>query len=247
MATALENRDGKRTGIIIIILLIVVVLVIAFILGGTQGIFGVIKVFIGIMLFVGFIGLIVYVIYFLFIKKFPRNLPFENWKEYKESCLDNGSDMMEDLVLTGDKKHSAKSFFKIKGYLRVLGFNGKPYDMFCGKKSPNNPFEEYKIVMLEPDQHSDLIGDVYIDGISLVKKYGFYFLNTNMMDWEAIDKTIAMDTYRTLMYETLGDLKSIVDRAVGISPDEIRARNADKLMKIPQLQGQQPPPNQGGQ
>lgn len=247
MATALESRDNRKTGIIIIIAVIVIVLIIAFIIGGTQGIFGVIKVFIGIMLFVTFIGMIVYVVWFLFIKKQRRDLPFENWKDYKESCLDNGSDLMEDLVLSGDKKHSAKSFFKIKGYLRVLGFNGKPYDMFCGKKSPNNPFEEYKIVMLEPEQHSDLIGDVYIDGISLVKKYGFYFLNTDMMDWNAIDKTIAMDTYRTLMYETLGDIKSIVDRATGLDPEIIKERQRDKLMKIPQLQGQQPPPQQGGQ
>jgi hypothetical protein len=98
--------------------------------------------------------------------------------------------------------------------------------------------------MLRPDQHSDLIGDVYVYGISLIMKYGFYFLNTDMLDFKAIDKTVANDTYRTLMYETLGDMKQIVDRSIGLDEAYRKEQMNQKLLKIPMMSGQQPQQNQ---
>lgn len=239
MANAFSNKDSKRTAIVIIIISIVVILILSLLFGGAEGLFGVLKFFLTLAFVVAFIGGIVYVVYYLFIKKHPRNIPYENWKDYLKSALDNGADMMQELILTGDKFHSAKSFMTIKGYLRIKAFDGSEYDLFVGKKSPMNFLEEHKIVMLKPDQHSELIGDVYVEGISLIKKYGFYFLNQSMMDFETIDQTVAMDTFRSLMYETLGDIKQITDRAIGLDP-EFRKRQLDsKLLKIPQLAGQQ--------
>ncbi len=156
-----------------------------------------------------------------------------------KSAKDNGSDMMTDLVLMGDKYHSAKRFMTIKGYLRIMAFDGNDYDLFVGKRSTNNPFEEDKVVMLLPDQHSDLIGEVYCYGISLVQKYGYYFLNTHMMDHKAIDEHIAKDTFRTTMYYLLGDMKGLIDRSTGLDPDFNKERQREKLLKIPVLQGQE--------
>lgn len=204
-----------------------------------QGIMGIVKAFFVIAMIVVFFGFLFYIIYFLFFRKIRRDLTFENWKSYLKSAEDNGADMMEDLILHGDKNHSSKRFMTIKGYLRIKSFDGKDYDMFVGKRNMNNPFEEAKIIMLTPDQHSDLIGDVFVYGISLILKFGYYFLNDTMLDFKAIDKHVANDTFRTLMYETLGDMKGIMDRAVGISPEEIKLRSQDKLLKIPQLSGQQ--------
>ena len=137
---------------------------------------------------------------------------------------------------------------RIQGYLRIQGFDGKEYDMFVGKRNPNNFIEEHKVIMLEPQQHSDLVGDVYVYGISLIMKYGYYFLNTTQLDFNAIDKTVINDTFRTLMYETLGDMKGIMDRAVGVDPEVIKQRNSEKLLKIPMLSGQQNSnQNQGNQ
>lgn len=247
---AFTNRDSKKTGIILVVIILVVILVVAFIAGGAQGFWGVLKFFLMACMVVGFIGLIFYVVWFLFFKKNKQDIPYENWKAYLRSALDNGADMMEELILTGDKNHSAKRFMTIKGYLRVMGFDGQEYDMFVGKRgSALNFLEEYKIIMLKPNQHSDLLGDVYTYGISLIMKYGYYFLNTSMLDFNAIDKSIANDTFRTIMYYTLGDMKGLMDRATGLDAEYAKRLSENKLLKIPILSGQQqqPPPNNGGQ
>jgi len=247
MADALSNKDSKRNGIMLIALLFVVILVLSFVFGGAQGLFGVIKFFLTLSLVVGFFGFVFYVIYYLFFKKHRRDVPYENWKSYLQSALDNGADMMDEFILTGDKMHSAKRFFTVKGYLRVRGFDNQEYDVFVGKRNPMNFLEEYKIVMLKPTQHSDLVGDVYVYGISLIMKYGYYFLNTEMLDFKGIDKSIALDTFRTIMYETLGDMKGLLDRATGLDAEFSKQRQQEKLLKIPVLSGQQqnnPPNNQ---
>lgn len=238
---AFDNKESRRIAIIILVIVVVVILVLALLFGGTQGLFGIIKFFITIGLVFAFFGFAFWVVWFIFIKKHKKDIPFENWKGYLKSAIDNGSDMMNELVLTGDKYHSSKTFMTIKGYLRIKGFDGKEYDLFAGKKNPMNLFEDYKIVMLRPDHHSDLIGDVYTYGISLIKKYGFYFLNTTMMDFDGIDKAVAKDTYRTLLFDTLGDMKQITDRAIGLDPEYRKEQMQQKLLKIPVLSGQQPP------
>jgi uncharacterized membrane protein YhdT len=235
--SAFDNKESKRNAIILMVLVVVIILIISFFLGGANGLFGIIRFFMSLMLFVGFITLIVFVVYFIFFKKHRRDIPFENWKDYKKSALQNGADLMDELILVGDKHHSAKRFMTIKGYLRVMNFSGEEYDMFVGKRSSINPFEEHKIVMLKPDHHSDLIGDVYVKGISLIQKYGYYWLNSQMLEFQSIDMNVAMDTYRTLMYDTLGDMKQVVNRAIGIDPDFRREQLAQKLLKIPSLQG----------
>lgn len=244
MANAFDNKQSKKTGIMLVIIIFVIILILSFIFGGVEGIFGVIKFFLTASLIVGFFAFVFYVIYYLFFKKFRRDIPFENWKSYRRSALDNGADMMDELILTGDKYHSAKRFMTIKGYLRILGFDGKEYDMFVGKRNSVNPLEEHKIVLLQPKEHSDLIGDVYVYGISLIMKYGYYFLNTEMLDYKGIDKSVASDTFRTIMYETLGDMKGLLDRATGLDAEFSKQRQSEKLLKIPVLSGQQQPPSQ---
>jgi len=245
MVTAFENKESKKTGIFLILILIVVVLIIAFVVGGMGGIFGIIKAFFTIGLIVGFFAFLFYIVWFLFFKKQKIDIPYLNWKSYLKSAEDNGADMMEDLILTGDKYHSSKRFMTIKGYLRIKSFDGKDYDMFVGKRNVSNPFEEAKIVMLAPTQHSDLIGDVFVYGISFILKYGYYFLNDTMLDFNAVDKAVASDTFRTVMYQTLGDMKGIMDRAVGLDTEFLKQQQSQKLLKIPILSGQQN--NQGNQ
>lgn len=244
MVNAFDNKDTKRTGLLLIGILFIIILILSFIFGGVEGIFGVIKFFLTLSLIVGFFGFVFYVVYFLFFKKIRRDIPYENWKSYLRSALDNGADMIDELILTGDKFHSAKRFMTVKGYLRVLGFDNQEYDVFVGKRNPMNFLEEYKIVMLKPDEHSDLIGDVYVKGISLIIKYGYYFLNTEMLDFKGIDKSVASDTFRTIMYETLGDMKGLLDRATGLDAEFSKQRQSEKLLKIPVLSGQQQPSNQ---
>jgi len=147
---AFTNKESSKTGIILIIVIVVIILILSFVFGGVDGFLGIIKFFITFSLIVGFIGLLIYVVYYLFFRVNRRDIPFENWKSYRASALENGSDMMEELVLTGDQMHSAKRFFTIKGYLRIKGFDGKEYDLFVGKRNPANFLEEYKIVMLNP-------------------------------------------------------------------------------------------------
>jgi hypothetical protein len=242
---AFDSKQGQRNAIILIIILVVIILILSFVFGGVEGIFGVLKFFITLSLVVGFLAFLFYIVYYLFFKKFPRDIPYENWKSYKKSALDNGADMMDELVLSGDKRHASKRFMTVKGYLRILAFDNNEYDMFVGKRNSWNPFEEHKIVVLAPEEHSDLVGNVYVYGISLILKYGFYFLNSTMLDYKAIDKHVASDTFRTIMYETLGDMKGLLDRATGLDAEFSKQRQAEKLLKIPVLSGQQQPPQQG--
>lgn len=247
MVTAFDNRDTKRTAITLIVIIVVIILILAFLFGGATGLFGVIKFFITASLIIGFFAFVFYVVWFIFFKKTPRNIPYENWKSYLKSARDNGSDMMEEMILTGDASHSAKRFMTIKGYLRIKAFDGLEYDFFVGKRSSMNFMEDWKIVVLKPDQHTDLIGDVYVYGISLIMKYGYYFVNSTMLDFDAIDKTVAMDTYRTLMYETLGDMKGLLDRATGLDAEFRKEQLQSKLLKIPVLSGQQQQQQQNNQ
>lgn len=236
---ALTDKSSQKTGIILIIILFIVILVISFFFAGVEGLFGVLKFFITLSLIVTFIGFVFYIVYFLFFKKHRRDIPYENWKAYMKSAIANGSDMMDELILTGDKNHSAKRFMTIKGYLRIKAFDGKDYDLFVGKRTTWNPLEDYRIVMLRPKQHSDLIGDVYVYGISLIYKYGFYFVNDTMLDFDAIDRSVAKDTFRTVTYELLGDMKGMLDRATGLDAEFSKQRQQEKLLKIPVLSGQQ--------
>jgi hypothetical protein len=229
---------------VLITILVIIILILSFVFGGFTSVFNVLKFFITFALVVGFLGFVFYIVYYLFFKKHPRNLVYENWKTYMKSAIANGSDMMDELILTGDKHHSAKRFMTIKGYLRIMAFDGKEYDLFVGKRTTWNPLEDYRIVMLRPQQHSDLIGDVYVYGISLIFKYGFYFVNDSMLDFEAIDKSVAKDTFRSVTYELLGDMKGLMDRATGLDAEWSKQRASEKLLKIPVLSGQQPQQNQ---
>lgn len=239
---AFDNKDSGKMAIFLIVIVILIIFIISFLVGGVHGILGIIKFFIIFSMIVTFFGFVFYVIYYLFFKTHKKDVPHINWKSYLRSALDNGSDMMTDLVLMGDKNHSSKRFMTIKGYLRIMSFEGLQYDMFVGKRSSTNPFEDYKIVLLRTNEHSDLIGEVYVYGISLIIKFGYFFLNSEMLDYKGIDKMVEYDTYRTVMYETLGDLKGIMDRATGLNPDNIMEKQREKLLKIPMLTGQRQEP-----
>lgn len=239
---AFDNKDSGKMAMFLVVIVIIIIFIISFLAGGVNGILGILKFFIIFSMIVTFFGFVFYVVYYLFFKKHRKDIPHINWKNYLRSALDNGSDMMTDLVLMGDKNHSSKRFMTIKGYLRIKSFEGLEYDMFVGKRSTTNPFEDYKVVLLRTTEHSDLIGEVYVYGISLIMKFGYYFLNSEMLDYKGIDKMVEYDTYRTVMYETLGDLKGIMDRATGLDPEFNKARQQEKLLKIPILTGQQPPP-----
>jgi hypothetical protein len=236
---AIENPEAKKKAIILIGILVALVILVAFLLGGFQGFIGLIKTIIIIGFVVAFIGFIVYVVWWIFIRKHKKDIPYANLKNYIQSAISNGKDYMDGLILTGDKKHSPKTFMKIKGYLRTRLFNGEERDMFVGKKNPLNPFEEWKVVMISPDDHSDLIGDVYIDGFSLIKRWGYYWLHTDLMETEKIDKQVTFDAYRTLLYDTLGDFKGIVDRSMGLDIEFSREMKKEKVLKIPVLSGQE--------
>lgn len=236
---ALTDGESKKKGFFMVFAIFFIIAILSFLMGGIGGIFSILKWFIYASLIIGFLGLVFYVVYYLFFKPHRIDITYENKKDYIQSAKDNGADMINDIYLTGDKNHSAKKFMTVTGYLRILSFDNKEFDLFVGKRSTANPFEEDKVIMLEPKQHSDLIGDVYIYGISLIQKYGYYFLNSSMMDYNAIDKQVAQDTFRTVMYYNLGDMKGLIDRATGLDPDYAKERQREKLLKIPVLSGQE--------
>jgi hypothetical protein len=236
---AIENPQARKKAVILVVLLIVIIIAVAILLGGFQGVIGLIKTVIILAFITGFIGFIVYIVYFIFFKAHKKDIPFANLKNYVQSALANGNDLMDNLVLTGDKKHSPKKFIKIKGYLRTKLFSGEERDLFVGKKNPLNPFEDWKVILIDPEDHSDLIGDVYVKGFSLIKRWGYYWLHTDILKADDIDKNITFDTYRTLLYDTLGDFKSIVDRSMGLDIEFSREMKKEKVLKIPVLSGQQ--------
>jgi hypothetical protein len=180
--------------------------------------------------------------------------------------------MMRDLYFTGDKEHGEFRVGKIIGYcqlqsykdlnrianlskeelelLEKKGIDPSNYiikeDCFIFKRMGFLGFlEPPKVLRTLEDEHSQLIGDVKIFAVSMIKKYDYYWPNRGHLDIARIDTAIIREAWRGQIHQFLKDMVAINQRAAGLDADHRKDLENRKLLKLPSPMGE-PQERQGG-
>jgi hypothetical protein len=224
--------------IVVVIIIVVVLGVIAYFLAGARGLAGIFNFMKWALIGVFIIGLAVWGVWYLFIRKMRDDRVALNSQKIIEQAKLTKPEFLGDLYLSGDKEHPQIRMGKIIGYTRIKNIQNQEEDVFCWKKAgfPMSLFEEPKAIRVHPDKHSDMIGDVVIEAISLVSHGGFYYVNQEHLNVEMIDRTIKTEILRQYTMDVLRDVKIISDEAIGINPEHQRYMEGKSLLKIPSRQ-----------
>lgn len=225
----------KKSVIIYILLGVIILGVASYFLLGTRGVVAMMRTLRTLVIWTIVIGIAVYGVWYFFIRKERDDRVHLNAKRVIEQSLIYKSPFLRDLYISGDKNHPQVRLGKITGYSRVANVKGEQEDVFVFKRAgfPFGIFEEHKAIRVPPDKHSDLIGDVVIEGISLIYFGGFFYVNSDYLDYEKIDQTITTEIKRTTMFDMLKDWKVVIDMALGISPEHQKVLERKDLLKIP--------------
>jgi len=110
-------------------------------------------------------------------------------------------------------------------------------DVFAVRKKGLSGFlTEPMIIRVSPQDHDELIGDVTLYGYSLIPISEYWFLNTDYLDVRKIDYAILKEAERGIMFETLRDIKEVVDRAIGLDARHKKDIETKHLVELPELQ-----------
>jgi hypothetical protein len=114
-------------------------------------------------------------------------------------------------------------------------------DCFVFKKFPFplSLFEQPKVLRCLEDEHSQIIGDVKIYAVSVVKKYEYYFPNRAHLDIARIDLAVIREAWRGGVHQFLKDMVSINQRASGLDAEFKKDMDKRKLLKVPTMLGGQ--------
>jgi len=174
--------------------------------------------------------------------------------------------MVKDLYFNGDKEHGEFRVGTIVGYCQLHSY--KELDMlasmskeqiaameakgevpsqylikedcFVFKKMPPpfSVFEQPKVLRTLEDEHSQMIGDVKVYGVSMLKKFGYYWPNRAHLDIARIDIGVIREAWRGQVHQFLKDQVSIQQRAVGLDSEFKKDMDSKKLLKIPSPLGE---------
>jgi hypothetical protein len=228
--------EGKNRQIIVVVIIVVIVLVIiGYLIGGVRGLSSLLTfvkyAFIGVLI----VGIAVWSAWYLFIRKERDDRVAMNVKKLIEQSRLTKPDTIGDLYISGDKEHPQIRLGHIIGYSRIKNIQNKEEDVFIFKKAglPFSFFEEPRVLRVMPDQHSQMIGDIVVEGISLVLHGGFLYVNNEHLNIEGVDRTIKTEVLRTYTMDVLRDVKIISDMAIGIDPIHAKAMEGKSLLRIP--------------
>lgn len=255
-----SQRDKGRIILFLVGLLIVGLIIwVAFTTGpeGLQDLFWKVVKW-GILL--ALVGVVVFIIMKIFQK--PKiDLVENDRQDMVEAGMLSKPPMVRDLYFTGDKEHGEFKVGKIIGYVQlqsykdmdiIAGLNpdqieqmekmGKipaeyiiKEDVFVFKRFgfPFSLFEEPKVLRTLEDEHSQLIGDVKVYGVSMIKKYGYYWPNRGHLDIARIDIGVIREAWRGQIHQFLKDMVSITQNAVGLDSEYKKELDRRKLLKLP--------------
>jgi hypothetical protein len=228
--------EGKNRQVIIVVIVIVIILaIVGYLIGGVRGLSGMLSFLKYAVIGVLIVGMAVWAVWFLFIRKVRDDRVAMNVKKLIEQSKLTKPETISDLYMGGDKDHPQIRLGHIDGYSRIKNNLGEEIDIFVFKKFglPMSLFEEPKVLRVSPGQHSKMIGDIVVEGISLVLVGGFLFINTEYLDIDKLDKTIKTEIIRDYTMDVLRDVKIISDSAIGINPEHQKMMEGRALMKIP--------------
>ncbi len=232
------NEQKGRSMIVVIVIIIIALGVIAYFVAGARGLAGIMNFLKWALIGVFIIGLAVWGVWYLFIRKVRDDRVALNSQKIVEQAKLTKPEMLGDLYLSGDIEHPQIRLGKIIGYTRIKNILDEEEDVFVFKKAgfPFSMFEDGKAIRVNPQSHSEMIGDIIIEGISLVAHGGFYYINNHHLDVERIDRTIKTEVIRQYTMDVLRDVKIISDQAIGINPEHQRQLEGKSLLKIPSRQ-----------
>ena len=257
-----KEKKGK-TFIIIGVILVVIVIAVVFFLGvrGILKIFGtilVIAMFLGLLFLLGYLFWHI----FLKKHRYDVTY-VNKQRLIMAGKLMGKDGVMGDLYVSGDMGHNRYKIGKILGYCRIqvltrenkydknkniimkeekvgqFGETVKVPDYTIGKEEQDvfilkkGLFQEPLVVRVSPEDHDELVGDVTLKGFSLIPHSEYMFLNSDYLDVRKIDFAILKEAERGIMFESLRDMKSIVDKAVGLDSSHKKDIEKKNLVDIP--------------
>lgn len=262
-----ETRKEKSSIIIIgVIVIIGVLMVLTFISSGQEGLSTLMNKFIKYAIIAGVVGLIIWVILKI-IQKPKIDLVENDRRDIIDAGMQSKPPMVRDLYFTGDKEHGEFRVGSIIGYCQLMSY--KDIDLLAGLTKtqikemadkgqipsqyviredcfiykrmgfPFSLFEQPKVIRTLEDEHSQLVGDVKVYGVSMIKKYGYYWPNRAHLDISRIDIGVIREAWRGQIHQFLKDMVAINQRAVGLDSDFKKDLDQRKLLKIPSPLGEE--------
>lgn len=262
-----ESAKDKKT-VIFVFVGIALLMLMAYVLwtSGAKGLTAAFWTFAKWAVVLVIFGIVVFVIMKILSK--PKiDLVENDRKDIIDAGVLSKPSMVKDLYFTGDKEHSEFRVGNIIGYCQLQSYKdlevlagltprqieemekqGKipseyiiKEDCFIFKTMPFpfSLFEEAKVLRTLEDEHSQLIGDVKVYGVSMLKKFGYYFPNRAHLDIARIDIAVIREAWRGQVHQFLKDMVSITQNAAGLDGEHKKALEQRKLLKIPTPLGQQ--------
>lgn len=269
MAGSAQPETRSEKGRIITVGVVVVlafILIYTYIKAGGAGLSEVIKRFITYAIIAAILGGIVWVVMRI-LRKPKIDLVENDRKDIIDAGIQSKPPMVKDLYFTGDKEHGEFRVGRIIGYCQLQSY--KDIDLIAGLTQtqikemedkeelpaqyiikedcfvfkrlpfPLSIFEEPKVLRTLEDEHSQLIGDVKVYGVSMLRKYGFYWPNRAHLDIARIDISVIREAWRGQIHQFLKDMVSINQRAVGLDSEFKKDLDQRKLLKLPAPLGEE--------
>ncbi|MBR9700910.1 hypothetical protein GOV11_03530 [Candidatus Woesearchaeota archaeon] len=262
-----ESRKDKST-VIILLVGVLILMVVGYTLwqGGVGGVTDLIGRLLKWAVVLILFGVVIFIVMKI-LQKPKIDLVENDRKDMIEAGVLSKPPMVKDLYFTGDKEHGEFRVGKIIGYVQLQSY--KDLDILAGLtpehiaeldrqgKVPANYiikedvfifktlpfpfsfFEEAKVLRTLEDEHSQLIGDVKVYGVSMIKKYSTYFPNRAHLDIARIDIAIIREAWRGQIHQFLRDMVSITQNAVGLDAQYKKELDQRKLLKLPTPLGNQ--------
>lgn len=260
-----ESREDKSRVIWVVVIIIAVLLVVyIYMTTGFNGVSDVLKRFVIYGIIAAVIGLIVWVVMKI-LQKPKVDLVANHIQDIIDAGVMSKPPMVRDLYFTGDKEHGEFRVGTIIGYCQIQSYKDLDIlsnltddqlaelerqgripseyiikeDCFIFKRlqPPFSMFEKPKVLKTLEDEHSQLIGDVKVYGVSMVKKYDMYFPNRAYLDIVRIDISVIREAWRGLIHQYLKDSVAINQRAVGLDSEFKKDLDSRKLLKMPMMGG----------
>lgn len=232
------DEQKNRSVIVVVIIIVIVLGLVAYFIAGAKGVAGIFNFLKWALIGVLIIGLAVWGVWYLFIRKVRDDRVALNQQQIVEQAKLTKPEFLNDLFISGDMEHPEVRLGKIVGYTRIKNIKNQEEDVFVFKRTgfPMNMFEEAKAIRIAPERHSKMIGNIIVEGISLVSHGGFYYINDEHLNVDKIDQTIKTEVIRKYTMDVLRDVKIISDQAIGINPQHQQMLEGKSLLKIPSRQ-----------
>ena len=257
-----SHQDRNRVIYAIIFFALVLLLGYIFLTSGFQGVSATLKKLITWVIILAVIGLVVWAV-MKFFQRPKVDLVALGMQDIIDAGMMSKPPMVRDLYFTGDKEHGEFRVGAVIGYCQIQSYkdldlisnltdeqleelerqNKIPSeliikeDCFIFKRMPFplSFFEKPKVLRTLENEHSQLIGDVKVYGVSMVRKYDYYWTNRAFLDIVRIDIAVIREAWRGLIHQYLKDSVAINQRAVGLDSEFRKDLDMRKMLKMPTL------------